>query len=135
VTIPRENAIAYLARTLARTKRFKEELAFNPTHSQSNAYPPFAVIYGKSEPTVYGAKVHGRDSIKYSDAYDDLAFASGDGIVLARAAMLPEGYKAVKGGVIATDRGHISLLGDLEAVGKCLNAVIRSRKSGIGLGR
>ena len=135
VTIPRDKAIAYLTRTLACTKRFKEELSFNAIHGQSNAYPPFAVIYGKSEPTVYGAKVDGRDGIKYSDAYDDLAFASGDGVVLARAAMLPEGYKAVKGGVVATDRGHISLLGDLEAVGKCLSVVIRARKRGVGLGR
>ena len=119
VTIPREKAVEYLTRTLASVKKFKQELAFNP----SNSYPPISVIYGKSTPTVYGAKVDGREGIKHADAYDELAFASGDGVVLARAAMVPEGYKTVKGGVVASDRGHVTLLGDLEAVGKCLLAV------------
>ncbi|KAF1986309.1 hypothetical protein K402DRAFT_393794 [Aulographum hederae CBS 113979] len=134
VTIPREAALEYLTRTLAETKRFKQELAFNPSHAESNAYPPVAVIYGKSEPTVYGAKVVGRDGIKRADAYDELAFASGDGVVLARAAMVPHGYAVVRGGVVSSDRGHISLLGDLEAVGRTLGAVMAGREAGIGLG-
>ena len=124
VTIPKEVAMDYLTRTLAEVKRFKEELAFKPEVE----YPPTAVIYGKSIPTVYGACVRDRDAIKRADAYDDLAFASGDGVVLARAAQLPEGYRACKGGVVSSDRGHISLLGDLEAVGRCLNALRAERK-------
>ncbi|KAK3077634.1 hypothetical protein LTS18_009701, partial [Coniosporium uncinatum] len=99
VTVPREKAIQYLTRTLAEVKRFKEELAFKPELAGANRYPPVAVIYGKSEPTVYGAKVEGREGIKRSSAYDELAFASGDGVVLARAAMVPEGYSVVKGGI------------------------------------
>lgn len=47
VTIPREEAIAYLTRTLATVKKFKEELVFNSDHDASNLYPPIAVIYGK----------------------------------------------------------------------------------------
>lgn len=134
-TLERNRAIAYLTRTLHNTFAFKSQLAHNPSHAEANAYPPFAVVYGKSEPTVYGAKVASREAIKHSDAYDDLAFASGDGVVLARAAMLPEGYRAVKGGVIATTRGHVGLLGDLEGVGRALLAVIRGRERGVGLGR
>ncbi|EME47485.1 hypothetical protein DOTSEDRAFT_69429 [Dothistroma septosporum NZE10] len=134
VTIPRDEAIAYLARTLASVKKFKQELAFIPEHHVSNAYPPIAVIYGKSTPTVFGAKVDGREGIKHADAYDELAFASGDGVVLAKAAMVPEGYRTAKGGIVSSERGHVTLLGDLEAVGKCLNAVRKARKRGIGLG-
>ena len=128
VTITKSAAMAYLARTLAEIKRFKQELAFDPDLDERHAYPPTAVIYGKSVPTVYGACVKDREGIKRSDAYDDLAFASGDGVVLARAAQLPEGYKASRGGVVSSDRGHISLLGDLEAVGRCLNAVKSERE-------
>ncbi|KAF2843771.1 hypothetical protein M501DRAFT_924187 [Patellaria atrata CBS 101060] len=135
VTIPRDAALAYLTRTLAEIKRFKEELAFLPHLAEQNLYPPIAVIYGKSVPTVYGAKVDGREGIKRADAYDELAFASGDGVVLARAAMVPEGYPVVRGGVVSSDRGHVTLLGDLEAVGRCLGVVVGVRKGGIGLGR
>ncbi|KAH8815714.1 hypothetical protein F5884DRAFT_817951 [Xylogone sp. PMI_703] len=106
VTIPRDKAITYLHRTLAETKKFKEELHFKPELSESNRYPPVALIYNKSIPTVYGAKVDGREGIPCADSYDNLAFASGDGVVLAREAMLPEGYKAVYGGRIRSDRGH-----------------------------
>lgn len=135
VTIPYDTAVEYLTRTLAETKAFKQELAHNPAHTASNAYPPVALIYGKSTPTVYGAKVESKEAIKRADVYDELAFASGDGVVLARAAMVPEGYEVVRGGVVASNRGHVTLLGDLEAVGRCLHAVIQARRAGIGLGR
>ena len=134
VTISYDAAMTYLARTLAEVRCFKEALAFNPAHAESNAYPPIALIYGKSTPTVYGAKVESREAIKRADAYDELAFASGDGVVLARAAMVPEGYSVVRGGVVSSDRGHVTLLGDLEAVGRCLVAVVAARKAGVGFG-
>jgi len=134
VTIPYNEAVKYLERTLAEVKAFKLELEHRPEYTTSNSYPPIALIYGKSTPTVYGAKVESRELIKRADCYDELAFASGDGVVLARAAMVPEGYSVVRGGVVSSDRGHVTLLGDLEAVGRCLHAVIRARKSGVGLG-
>ncbi|KAJ5038255.1 uncharacterized protein L3040_007122 [Drepanopeziza brunnea f. sp. 'multigermtubi'] len=132
VTIPRDKAIAYLDRTLRETKKFKQELYFNPAHSDVNAYPPLALIYGKSIPTCCGAKVDGIDSIPCADVYDNLAFASGDGVCLAREAMLPEGYKAVYGGRVRSDRGHVTLLGDLNAVGRAIEAVMKGRVKGIG---
>ncbi|KAH5516857.1 hypothetical protein HBI56_044720 [Parastagonospora nodorum] len=134
VTIPYDKAVEYLTRTLAEIKRFKQELDHMPAHTESNAYPPIALIYGKTTPTVYGAKVESREAIPRADCYDELAFASGDGVVLARAAMVPEGYSVVRGGVVSSDRGHITLLGDLEAVGKCLHAVMKARKGGVGMG-
>ncbi|KAJ4360254.1 uncharacterized protein N0V89_000814 [Didymosphaeria variabile] len=133
-TIPHDQAVAYLSRTLAEIKRFKQELDHRPEHTASNVYPPIALIYGKSTPTVYGAKVESREAIKRADVYDELAFASGDGVVLAKAAMVPQGYSVVRGGVVPSERGHVTLLGDLEAVGKCLYAVMGARKRGIGLG-
>ncbi|KAJ4335180.1 hypothetical protein N0V87_006334 [Didymella glomerata] len=134
VTISRDDAIKYLTRVLAETKRFKEELAHEVRHTEANAYPPIALMYGKSTPTVYGAKVESREAIARADVYDELAFASGDGVVLARAAMVPEGYSVVRGGVVSSDRGHVTLLGDLEGVGRCLHAVMRARRAGVGLG-
>jgi len=132
--IPRGLAFAYLERTLAEIKSFKAALVFHAPHQDSNSYPPISVMFGKSVPTVYGAKVSSREAIKYTDAYDDLAFAAGDGVVLASAAQLPEGYRCVKSGRVESDRGHVGLLGDLEGVGKCLNAVIEARTKGVGLG-
>ncbi|KAH6644780.1 hypothetical protein C7974DRAFT_299474 [Boeremia exigua] len=134
VTISREDAIKYLTRVLAETKRFKEALAHEPRHTEANAYPPIALMYGKSTPTVYGAKVESREAIARADVYDELAFASGDGVVLARAAMVPAGYSVAKGGAVSSDRGHVTLLGDLEGVGRCLRAVIKARRAGVGLG-
>ncbi|KAJ5121392.1 uncharacterized protein N7515_009353 [Penicillium bovifimosum] len=133
-TIPRPAAMAYLQRTLAETKRFKANLAFRPDHHSENRYPPAAVLYGKTVPTVYGARVVSPEAIKQVDAYDDLAFAAGDGVCLASAAMLPPGYRIIKDGLVKTDRGHVGLLGDLEGVGQCLRALQRGRKEGVGLG-
>ncbi|KAK6001985.1 hypothetical protein QM012_002475 [Aureobasidium pullulans] len=135
VTIPRDQAIAYLTRVLASVKKFKEELFFHPPHAEANIYPPAAVIYGKTTPTVYGAKVTSREAIKHASAYDNLAFASGDGVVLAKAAMLPDGYQVARGGLVSSERGHVTLLGDLEAVGRCLRAVQAARRKGVGMGR
>ncbi|KAF9886061.1 hypothetical protein FE257_012118 [Aspergillus nanangensis] len=132
VTIPRATALTYLERTLAEVLRFKQELAFNPAHHSNNRYPPFAVLYGKSVPTVYGARVWSREQIKHQDCYDDLAFAAGDGVCLASAAMLPPGYRIIKDGLVKSDRGHVSLLGDLEGTGQCLRALVRGRNEGVG---
>lgn len=134
VNIPRDKAITYLRRTLAETKKFKQELHFRPELEKLNKYPPLSVIYGKAIPTCCGAKVDGIDGIPCSDSYDNLAFGSGDGVCLAKEAMLPEGYKMAYGGRVRSDRGHVTLLGDLNAVGKAIDAVCQVRAKGIGLG-
>ncbi|KAJ5577941.1 uncharacterized protein N7459_006905 [Penicillium hispanicum] len=133
-TIPRAVAAEYLQRTLAEVKQFKSELAFQPAHQSDNRYPPAAVLFGKTVPTLYGARVASREAIKHQDAYDDLAFAAGDGVCLATAAMLPPGYRVIKDGLVKSDRGHVGLLGDLEGVGQCLRAILRGRREGVGLG-
>lgn len=133
-TIPLPAALSYLERTLAATVAFKNELTFNPLHQSSNKYPPLSILYSTSVPTVLAARVASRDAIRRADAYDDLAFGSGDGVCLAKAAMLPPGYECARGGRVRTERGHVGLLGDLEAVGRCLTAVQEGRESGVGLG-
>ncbi|KAL8927588.1 MAG: hypothetical protein Q9172_001298 [Xanthocarpia lactea] len=133
-TLSLAEAEEYLARTLADTVCFRDELKFDAAHAQKNRYPPLSILYGTSVPTVYRARVASRAAIKCRDAYEDLAFASGDGVCLARAAMLPAGYEYTPGGKVRTERGHVGLLGDLEALGKCLASVIEGRNRGIGLG-
>jgi pimeloyl-ACP methyl ester carboxylesterase len=133
-TIPRAEALEYLERTLKSVRQFKHELAFNHSHQAADVYPPIAVLYSNSVPTVFCARVDSREAIKRSDAYDNLAFAAGDGIVLSKSARPPDGYKVVRGGLVRSDRGHIGLLGDLEAVGKCLRAIGEARRRGVGTG-
>ncbi|KAM0334146.1 hypothetical protein ACHAQA_001166 [Verticillium albo-atrum] len=131
----RARSIAYLERTLAEVKQFRAELAHKPAFSESNVYPPIALMYGKDTPTVYAVKVAGRNAIAHADCYDDLVFRPGDGVVLAREAQLPEGYELVRGGRQRTGRGHLTMMGDMPAVGRAMEAVIRGRRKGIGLGR
>lgn len=133
-TIHTDLAKEYLQRTLAEVSSFKQQLTFNPRHQESNVYPPHAIIFSKTLPTVLGVRVANMEAIKYNDAFDDLAFAAGDGVVLASAAQLPEGYRCVKQGHVESDRGHIGLMGDLEGMGRCLDAVITGRANGVGLG-
>lgn len=130
----RERYLAYLTRTLSMIRKFRSELAHNPSHQEANAYPPFAIMYGKSIPTVYAAQVNGREAIPCADCYDELLFRPGDGVALAKEAMLPEGYSLVRGGRICTERGHITMLGDMPAMGRALEALLRGRRKGIGLG-
>lgn len=134
VTLPRAAAIAYLARILPVIKQFKLELAHRPDTEVANQYPPLAIIYAKNTPTVCAAKVDDREAIPCADVYDNLAFASGDGVCLAKDAQLPYGYRYVLNGRIRTERGHVTMLGDLEAVGRAIEAVYKGRELGIGLG-
>lgn len=130
----RKKNMEYLGRTLARTKIFRAECVHQEDLQTSNAYPPLAVLYGKSTPTVYAVQVNGREGIGCADAYDDLLFRPGDGVVLAKEAMLPDGYVLVNGGRVCTERGHITMLADMHSVGRALCALLRGRKKGIGLG-
>ncbi|OAQ68175.1 phosphatidylcholine-sterol O-acyltransferase-like protein [Pochonia chlamydosporia 170] len=134
-TPDQERYLEYLRRTLAATRKFRSELAHSESHEMSNAYPPHAVLYGKAIPTVYAAQVAGREAIPCSDAYDDLIFRPGDGVVLAREAMIPEGYSIVRSGRVSTERGHLTMLGDLPAVARALEALVRGRRKGIGMGK
>lgn len=122
-TLPLSATIPYLERTLRETKKFRSELAFQPALAEQ--YPPCAVLYSKTTPTVKAARVDGLEGIKTSN-YSDIIFGAGDGVVLSREAMLPDGYTCEKR--VHCDRGHISLLGDLDAVGQCIEALLEARE-------
>jgi hypothetical protein len=124
----------YLARTLSEVLAFKRSLHHRPELQAANKYPAHAIIFGKTLPTVYGVRVADLEAVKYNDVFSDLAFAAGDGVVLASAAQLPEGYRLVKGGRIESDRGHVGLMGDLEGVGRALKALVEGRRRGVGMG-
>ncbi|KAK7206344.1 hypothetical protein BZA70DRAFT_310042 [Myxozyma melibiosi] len=112
------DAVAYLERILSRTKQFKESLeADDPTAN----YPPLAVVYGDTVPTVRGARVAGERGIKDGD-FSDYIFTPGDGVVPARHLMPPRGFDVVA--KIESDRGHVGLLGDIPAMGKALRAIL-----------
>lgn len=133
-TIPRPLALAYLDRTLTTVKNFKRQLAHNAAHTAHNIYPPISILYSTGVPTISRVRVACKDAIRHADAYDDLQFASGDGVCLARAAMAPEGYRVCDGGKVRIDRGHLGLLGDADGVGKCLIAIWEARQKGVGMG-
>ncbi|KAI5805616.1 hypothetical protein DFH27DRAFT_552067 [Peziza echinospora] len=125
-TLPLSQTVPYLERTLAEIKEFKRQLHYNPDVAASAVgYPPMAVIYASNTPTVKGAKVDGLQGILADGVYDELVFGAGDGVCLAKAAMLPRGYKCAAR--VVSERGHISLLGDFEAVGKAVEGVLRER--------
>lgn len=50
---------------------------------------------------------------------------AGDGVCLAKAAQLPPGYRPCAR--VLSDRGHISLLGDLDNLGKAIEAIVKER--------
>jgi hypothetical protein len=140
VTLPRAACLAYLRRTLAEVKRFKLEMAHNPEHDfcgptgSSNLYPPVSVLYSKSLRTVSGATVPSLSDIRRADAFSSLIFRSGDGVCLAEKAMVPPGYRVIVAGRVSSKRGHVTLLSDLEGIGRCLLAIKRGRGLGVGLG-
>jgi len=67
-----------------------------------------------------GPRVEGWDGIRRADAYDELAFASGGW------GGVGEGRRWCRRGIVlcavgwsVVTAGHVTLLGDLEAVGRC----------------
>lgn len=116
--LPLEDAIAYLDRTLKRTKRFLEELAFK----EGVEYPPLAVLYGTTVPTLRASKVNGKEGIKDGD-YNNLLFGAGDGVVYKRT-LMPEARGFSLAAKVPTDRGHVSLLTDIDGVAQCFRAII-----------
>lgn len=119
-----DEAVEYLDRTLKRTKKFLLELEYDET--KCDLYPPLASLYGYSVPTLRGSKVDGEEGIR-TDMYDDLLFGAGDGVIYHKWTMPePKGFKVVA--KIGTDRGHVGLLNDVDAVGRALEAILATEK-------
>lgn len=116
-----DNAVSYLDRTLKRTKKFLDELEYNP--SLADKYPPLACLYSHSIPTLKGAEVESKEAIK-NDTYENFLFGPGDGVIYYKS-LMPEGKKGFNVVTkVATDRGHVSLLNDVDSVFKTIGAIL-----------
>ena len=109
-----EDSYDYLTRTLAKAKKFKESLDFDPTKD----YPPLVTVYGNRVPTVRGCKVGGIPGI-INGEYDDFYYGAGDGVVHHSWA-LPGVRGFPVAAKIVSETGHVSLMTDFEAMSKAL---------------
>ncbi|ORY85950.1 hypothetical protein BCR35DRAFT_324595 [Leucosporidium creatinivorum] len=115
----------YLTKTLTRVKQFHADLVdlYDPLKAEQGLYPPLVLLTSKKTPTVRGVIARSRESIK-EDPYEELLWDEGDGIVLhSSASILPGGpsrwTKHLKGEV-ESNYGHVSLVGDVDSIRKCL---------------
>ncbi|KAH3685723.1 hypothetical protein WICPIJ_003323, partial [Wickerhamomyces pijperi] len=113
----------YLTRTLAQTKQFLSELAFNPDLK----YPPLVTVYGDAVPTVRGCQVNGIGGIARGE-YDDFYYGPGDGVVHHKW-LMPErrGFEVRER--ISSEAGHISLMTDFAAMERALESVLMEIKT------
>ncbi|KAK4052319.1 hypothetical protein OIO90_004400 [Microbotryomycetes sp. JL221] len=112
----------YLRATLERVQKFYSDI--DTSYDATKPYPPIVLLTSRKTPTVRGCIMPSRSSIA-STQYTDLLFDEGDGIVLySSASSLPSGpdkwNKHVKG-VVESNFGHVSLIGDLGAIRQCLH--------------
>lgn len=134
---------AYLAKTLERVKnvrcpftssfeppltkhpdpQFHAELTSFYDPAKAASYPPMVMLTSRKTPTVRGVITPSYDAIA-PHFYDHLLYGEGDGIVLYDSAKsLPGGedrWNRHLVGVEESTHGHVSLLGDLDAVRRCL---------------
>lgn len=115
-----DEAKDYLERTLKRNKKFLLELEYDPTKE----YPPLAMVYGNQVPTVRGVRVDSPDGIRRGE-YDDFFYGPGDGVVNHKW-LMPEKRGFPVNAKISSDKGHISLMCDFEAMEKALEALVYS---------
>lgn len=117
-----EEAVKYLDHTLKRTKQFLLDLEYD--EKKADNYPPLACLYSYSIPTLKGAKVLSKEAIR-SDSYENFIFGPGDGVVYYKW-LMPQsrGFDVVA--KVSTDRGHVSLLNDVDGVLKALSALLKN---------
>jgi hypothetical protein len=143
----------YLERTLAEVRQFVYDLrtGFSQDYFEQGRYPHIAILTSGSTPTVRGAllrprvkgapKDHWKETVRDGD-YSRMLYAPGDGIITRRSSTaIPGdwGKLLVRGkeddpsaltndeGVVETNHRHITLLSDVDAVGRCLEACRRAR--------
>lgn len=129
-----EQAYQYLSETLKLAKAFIEDLDYKP--ELEDQYPPMAIVYGNTVPSVRGSHVKDEQDIKDGNYYD-FFYGHGDGVVHQKW-LMPErkGFEVYdpdtgKGQVVgrfSSTLGHVSLMTDHKAMGKALNAVYEAEK-------
>lgn len=121
-------AYSYLSRTLKRTHKFVKELEYD-SRNETN-YPPLAIVYGNTVPSVRGVFVDGEKDIMEGN-YGDFFYGPGDGVIHQKWLMPEniEGFEKHIVGKVASECGHVSLMTDIEAVGRALSSVIAQKKN------
>ncbi|KAI5962615.1 uncharacterized protein KGF55_003691 [Candida pseudojiufengensis] len=124
----------YLSETLESTKKFVKSLEFDP--NKQTEYPPMAIVYGNTIPSVRGSVVTSRQDIKDGNYYE-FFYGHGDGVIHQKW-LMPEKkgfryYDKSTGqgeivGKFSSSCAHVNLLTDFDAIGKGLNAVFEAEK-------
>lgn len=112
----------YLCRTLKRTENFINGLEFD----EKKDYPPLALIYGATTPSVRFSMVKDKESIKKGE-YWDFAYGIGDDVV-HRSWLLPEVMGFPLTAKIPSNHGHVSLMTDFESIAEALRAILQEEK-------
>ena len=91
--------------------------------SRATSYPPMCILTSQKTATVRGVISPSYESIPV-EPYDHLLFGAGDGIVLYESAKRlpggPDRWNRHLVGVEESQHGHVSLLGDLDGIRRCL---------------
>ncbi|KAI3404585.2 hypothetical protein KGF56_002630 [Candida oxycetoniae] len=127
-------AYRYLSETLKATKRYVLSLEYNPELEAE--YPPMAIVYGNTIPSVRGSIVRSREDIKNGNYYE-FFYGHGDGVIHQKW-LMPEkkGFKYYDKssgtgqivGKFASSCAHVGLMTDHDTMGKALNAVFEAEK-------
>lgn len=118
-----EDSFKYLRKTLKRAKEYQTSLD-RIAHKE---YPPLAIVFGNTVPTVRGVKISSWKDIKEGH-YDDFYYGPGDGVVHHKW-LLPEQRGFQVDAKIASSCGHVSLLSDLESMAKAFISVVDKEKA------
>lgn len=126
------DAYNYLKETLKLTKEYILSLDYR--EELEPEYPPLAMVYGNTVPSVRGSIVRGLDDIREGNYYE-FFYGHGDGVVHQKW-LMPErkGFSFYnnttgQGDIVckvASDCGHVNLMTDFKAMGKALYAVTQA---------
>ncbi|EDK44964.1 conserved hypothetical protein [Lodderomyces elongisporus NRRL YB-4239] len=129
-----QDAYRYLSETLSATKKYVESLEYNPALAAE--YPPMAIVYGNTIPSVRGSLVRLREDIKNGNYYE-FFYGHGDGVIHQKW-LMPERkgftfYDKSTGtgeivGKFASTSAHVNLMTDHDTMGKALNAVYEAEQ-------
>lgn len=122
-------AYQYLKETLKNTKEFI--LGLDYREEMAAEYPPLAIVYGNTVPSVRGSLVRDIQDIKDGNYYE-FYYGHGDGVIHQKW-LLPENkgfkfYNTETGegeivGKFSSSCGHVNLMTDFKAMGYALSAV------------
>lgn len=128
-------AYDYLKTTLKLTKEYV--LSLNFRDDLKHKYPPLAMVYGDTVPSVRGSNVHSLQDIKDGNYYE-FFYGHGDGVVHSRF-LMPERkgfdhYDSKTGeghivGKFASNAGHVDLMTDFKTIAQALDAILEAEKT------